>query len=113
MQKQETFLQPLTCKTLAMRSHLEHRLSVQERKVLVAAALCNHAREFSFKDLHRQSRIFQSGHLSVIVTRLVKKSLFKKIGKGLYDFASEDLREYLRYRYCNQFGCWLGVKGCG
>jgi hypothetical protein len=89
-------------KTQVIRLEIKTKLSPQERKVLVAAAHCNDANGFSLKDLHRYSRIFQSNHLSAIVGRLVKKNFFTKIDKGVYDFASEDLRLHLRYRLCGQ-----------
>lgn len=88
--------------TPVIRLQIEQRLSPQERKVLVCAARCHQADPFTFKELHFGSRIVQSSHLSAIVGRLVKKGFLVKLGRGKYDFATEELRLHLRYRHCGQ-----------
>lgn len=98
----ENILEDVDLKTPAIRLQIQQKLSPLERKVLVVAARCNLADQFTFGQLHRESRIVQSGQLSVIVGRLVKKGFFVKLGKGVYDFASEDLRLHLRYRHCGR-----------
>lgn len=89
-------------KTPVIRLQIEQRLSPQERKILVVAARCHHANPFNFNELHSRSRIVQSSQLSVVLGRLVKKGFFVKLGRGKYDFATEDLRLHLRYRHCGQ-----------
>lgn len=71
------------------------QLSPQERLVF-CRMITNSAS--TFKNIHFCSRIQQKGHLSVILSRLIKKKFLLKISKGVYEILKPTLRDWYLMR---------------
>jgi len=77
---------------------LEQQLSVQERAVTVrlVGELEGKSWGFELKDVVDKVRIKQHSHLSAILTRLVKKGILTRVGRGWYKFLDKDLVEHIK-----------------
>jgi len=83
-----------------LKSILETKLSVQERKVLVLAIRARDGRKFFVTDIRATTRITQTNHLHAILGRLVKKGVLVKLGRAEYAFKDPELVEHIKNR-CN------------
>lgn len=78
------------------RNFLEFALSAQEREVAIQLATANRPRGwFRIRDIRDSVSIEQHSHLSAIITRLVKKGVLIRMGRGKYKFGDRELVKHI------------------
>jgi len=76
---------------------LEKRLSFQERKIVVNLVRClkDNILSFNSRNVRDSVGLAQHSHFAAVLTRLVRKRILVRKGRGVYEFLDGDMVNHI------------------